>query len=88
MTDKNLNNGFNNPDTEYKTELTLKVQVSLPMDGIRELVHLWDKEMCGGDADEAIAPEHVTAQDWFALWMSGNFNGDVQIVADEMGPLT
>jgi hypothetical protein len=82
MTAKELNNSFNNPNTEYLTEITLKVRVPLHMEDIRKFVHMVDEDASG--PGEGIAPAEVSASDFVAFWLLGEYTGNVEIVEDEM----
>lgn len=85
MTAKELNNMFNSRNTEYKTRLTLVVDVPLTVDDIRRVVNMIDAEQAGDD--DAIAHENVSALDFITMWLTSEYGGDVLIQTDEMGPI-
>lgn len=85
MTDKNINNMFNHENTEYQTEITLKVQVPLSVDDIRRFVVAIDSEE--SSPEDAITPEHVSGMDFITYWLTSQYTGDVTVVTDEMEAL-
>ena len=82
MTDIRITNMNNNADDVLKTELTIKMQVPLSMDDIRQFVHIVDEEDAG--PDEGIDPAGVSAIDFITLWVLGEYTGTAVVVADEM----
>lgn len=73
------------PTEQPRARLTLVIEVGISTEEIRQLVHLIDEDHSG--PGEGIAPEHVTAGDFFSQYYAGNYSGNVYYVVETMEDL-